>query len=183
MTQQKETPPEITLLGDPVLRKKAAPVSSIVKKELEPLIAHMRQAMMAHEGIGIAAPQLSVSKRIFLIAPWLFPEETQKNIPSEVFINPKMKRKSFKRIEEEEGCLSVPNVRGMVPRAARVTVAAHDLNGNRFKLTATDWLARVLQHEVDHLDGVLYIDRARKGSFYKILPDGTQKLWDPPKNT
>ena len=141
------------------------------------LVEEMRAAMRLHEGIGIAAPQIGKPLRIFLIARDLFPAELQVKISSDVFVNPKLVRKSFKRTPREEGCLSVPRVFGEVPRASRVIIEAENLAGKKIRITASDLLAQVLQHELDHLEGVLFVDKAKTTTLHEILADGTIKPW------
>lgn len=142
----------------------------------------MRKVMAAHDGIGIAAPQIGENVRVFLVAKDLFPDIT---LPSDVFINPKVIRKGFKKVKAEEGCLSVPKVFGIVPRSLRISVEAYDQNRKKFSLSAEGFLARVLQHELDHLEGVLFIDRAVPGTLHEVVYDAqgkeTIQSWNPPQ--
>src|SRR3990167_10211034 len=158
--------PHIVFYRDPRIRGKSQllPQSS----DTRGLISRMREVMKASYGIGIAASQIGELVRGFLVAQELFPDLT---FPSDVFINPKILRKGFKRVEGEEGCLSVPKVFGIVPRALRITVEAYDQNLKKFKLAAQGLLARVLQHELDHLDGILFIDRATQESLHEVTYD------------
>ncbi|KKR47290.1 MAG: Peptide deformylase [Parcubacteria group bacterium GW2011_GWA2_40_8] len=130
---------------------------------LKDLCDTMRDTMRFLDGIGIAAPQIGESKRIFLIETSLFPDIA---IPSDIFINPKILKRSFKQTSGEEGCLSVKGMYGTVKRAKTVTLEAYDINGEKFKLKASDLLARVFQHETDHLEGILYIDKALPSSLH-----------------
>jgi peptide deformylase len=164
----------IVTLGSEILRERARPVT--FDADLAVLIEKMRAAMRAHDGIGIAAPQVGVSIRLFLIAKDLFPQ----NVAEDVFVNPTIIKKSFKRERMEEGCLSVPGVFGEVSRCARVTVEALNAEGKRFRITAEGLLARVLQHELDHLEGILFIDRAEKETLHEVTPKGTIRPWKNP---
>ncbi len=133
---------------------------------LEEMADNMRETMKTLDGIGIAAPQIGESLRLFLIEKESFPEQ---ELPSDVFINPKIIRSSFKLLDGEEGCLSVKGVFGTVKRHASVTVEAYNLSGKKFRLTGKDLLARVLQHETDHLSGILFIDKAEPDSLHTYI--------------
>ncbi len=138
---------------DPVLSEKGAPVTEFGPK-LAQFIEEMWASMYAAHGIGLAAPQIGVSKRITVI------DVSFKERPDErlVLINPEIIRREGKQFEEE-GCLSLPEIREKVQRAARVKVRAQDVNGEFFEAEGDELLARAMQHEIDHLDGVLFIDR------------------------
>jgi peptide deformylase len=138
----------IRVLGDPILREPTRPVSEITD-ELRQLIDDMFETMSVAEGIGIAAPQVGRRERITVIEV----DEGERI----VLINPEIiAREGSERAEE--GCLSIPEIAGDVDRAARVVVRALDREGNPFELEAHGLLARCIQHEVDHLDGKLFID-------------------------
>jgi len=133
---------------DPVLRRKAKRVSR-VDESLNRLIDDMIETMYQASGAGLAAPQVGVSLKIAVIG-----------IPDEdviVLVNPELVKKSGERVVIE-GCLSVPGYRGEIKRAEKVTVKALDRNGKAFRIKADDLLAEVLEHEIDHLNGILYID-------------------------
>lgn len=165
----------IVFRGDPVLRKKspAAPRG----EDLSTFLSDMRRLMKEHDGVGIAAPQVGVAMQLFVVARDLFPPEVQEKIPTDVFVNPKVLKKSFKRVAQEEGCLSVPEVFGEVDRHVTITVESFDEHGKKFRITATDLLARVLQHEIDHLNGTLFVDKAKKNTLHELLSDGSVKPW------
>ena len=133
---------------DPVLRRKAKRVSH-VDKSLNRLIDDMIETMYQASGAGLAAPQVGVSLKIAVIG---IPEEEVI-----VLVNPELVKKSGERVVIE-GCLSVPGYRGEIKRSEKVTVKALDRNGKAFRIKADDLLAEVLEHEIDHLNGVLYID-------------------------
>lgn len=138
---------------DPVLSKKGAAVTEF-GPELAQFVQEMWASMYAAHGIGLAAPQIGVSKRITVI------DVSFKERPDEklVLINPEIIEREGKQFEEE-GCLSLPEIREKVQRAARVKVRAQDVNGEFFEAEGDELLARAMQHEIDHLDGVLFIDR------------------------
>jgi peptide deformylase len=136
---------------------KRVPVEEIADPLFQQLIDDMFETMYDAPGIGLAAPQINVGKRIFVVD---LGEPEEKHTGPLVFINPK-----FTKVEGEivsiEGCLSVPGKIGDLPRHERVVCSALDRNGRRFEVEATELYGRCLQHEMDHLDGVLYIDKAQ----------------------
>lgn len=143
--------------NDAVLRKKAVPVENPKSPEIQKMIQDMIEAMKLANGIGLAAPQVGYSLRIFTV-----------NVEAKiyVFINPEIKDLSHEKVPFEEGCLSLPRIWGPVIRPKKLTVKAFDENGQSVKIRAKGLLARVIQHEMDHLNGVLFIDKAEK--LYKI---------------
>ena len=143
----------VQIYPEPVLRQKADPVDpESINDELSRLAERMIETMVQSQGIGLAAPQVGLPIRLIVISP------TGKSDDAEVLINPELSH--FQGSSEmEEGCLSLPGVRGKVRRAQACAVTALDLDGNRFVMEAADLTATVLQHETDHLDGVLFIDR------------------------
>lgn len=146
---------------DPVLTKKASPVREISKEDRQ-LIADMIETMKASEGVGLAANQVGVAKRIFVFCSSV--EEKKAG----VIVNPALvKRKGRERIEE--GCLSLPGISAKVSRYKYVTVEGMDLNGRPVRLDAKDLPARIIQHEMDHLNGVLLLSRVNPLSRLLIL--------------
>jgi peptide deformylase len=143
----------ILIYPDPFLLKKAAPVSRVDEKVRE-LIRDMFETMRAASGVGLAAPQLGVGKRVIVVD--ISPVE--KEVAPLALVNPEIVE-SKGLAEGTEGCLSLPGIEGVVPRAEFVLVKARDEQGRPVQLTASGFLARALQHEIDHLDGVLFIDR------------------------
>jgi peptide deformylase len=143
---------EIRLLGDPVLRERAAEVGE-VDAELRRLAQDMFEAMYEADGVGLAAPQVGISRRIIVVDP------REDGVTSRAIINPRVVTASAGTDKAEEGCLSIPGVRDVVERAATVTVEGLDLEGRPITIDADGLHARVLQHEIDHLDGVLFLDR------------------------
>ncbi len=154
---------EIRKYPDEVLRKKALPVDNI-DKDLQHLIDNMIETMYAAPGIGLAAPQVGVSKRLVVIDV----STKEEKHPLIVLINPEI-TEADGFIDSEEGCLSVPGYTSTIKRAGRVVVRGSDRNGKPVQIEGTGLLARALQHEIDHLDGVLFVDRMSsiKREFFK----------------
>jgi peptide deformylase len=139
---------------DPVLRLRAAPVQRF-DDELRARVRRMFEIMYEHRGIGLAAPQVGVSERVFVLnlsGEADHPEEER------IFVNPEI-REPEGSASQEEGCLSFPDIRLEIPRAERIAMTALDADGKRFELAADGLLARCIQHEFDHLDGILFIAR------------------------
>ena len=134
---------------DEPLTLKSKPVG-VFGAKLERLVSDLFETMRAHEGVGLAAPQIGVSKRLFVLRE---PEGEPL-----CFVNPEILEQDG-REEAEEGCLSMPRVFGMVPRATHLEVRAQDVSGETFEVEADNFLARIIQHEVDHLDGILFPER------------------------
>ena len=144
---------DITKLGEEVLRKKAEPVAE-VNDEIKKLAEDMLETMIEADGVGLAGPQVNKGLRIFVA---MADDDVKR-----VFIYPQIIKTSEEVGEYEEGCLSIPQVYESISRPARVTVQALNENGKPFTLEAEGLLARIIQHEYDHLDGILYIDRGDK---------------------
>lgn len=142
---------KIELLGSPVLREKAAEVVEI-DDELRTLIADMFETMYAAEGIGLAGPQVGVRKRVLVVD---LNDEDESRF---ALVNPRIVERGTEREKAEEGCLSIPGVSSFVERPSTVVVEGLDEQGHPIRIEASDLLARCLQHEIDHLDGVLFID-------------------------
>jgi peptide deformylase len=144
---------EIVKYPDPILQRPTEPVTEF-NDELRALVDDMFESMYAAQGIGLAAPQIGVSKRLTVI-DLSFQKDPKEKI---VLINPEIIHKEGKQVEEE-GCLSLPDIREKVSRAFKVRVRAQDLKENWFEIDGEELLARAFQHEIDHLDGVLFIFR------------------------
>ena len=140
---------EINEYGEPVLREKALPVKEVTPEILN-IIKDMAETMYSDSGVGLAAPQVGVSKRIILV------DGEEDGLI--VLINP-MIIKSEGEAVAEEGCLSIPGIYSQVKRASKVTVKALNENGDPIEITKEALTARALQHEIDHLDGILFVDR------------------------
>lgn len=142
---------EIRRLGDPVLREKCRAVEA-VDEEVRLLVEDLMETMYAAEGIGLAAPQVGVPLRIFVY------DIADPEVSPGAIINPVVVEREG-TVKEEEGCLSIPGFTELVERSARVVVKGLDADGNEVRLEAEGLLSRCLQHEADHLDGVLFLDR------------------------
>ncbi len=151
---------EIITVPDQVLRNKARKVSSY-GEELQSLIDDMVETMRAAPGVGLAAPQVNVPLRV-IVVEFNENEDEESPIKLHVVVNPKITRFSSDNEIGTEGCLSIPGIVGDVERPINVTVKGFNRRGQPLKIKASGWLARIFQHEVDHLDGVLFVDRADK---------------------
>jgi peptide deformylase len=145
----------ITLYGDKILRKKTNKVTKVDNKTIE-LVRNMFDTMRNANGIGLAANQVGVDKQIFVID--ISPVEGFENTKPMTLINPKIIERSGEKNVIEEGCLSIPGVRAEVKRSEAITIKYQDIDLNEHTLKADDLLARAMQHEYDHLQGVLFID-------------------------
>ncbi len=141
-------------IGDEILRKHAKPVEQMTERVAR-LIEDMFDTMYEADGVGLAAPQVGILRRIFVVDTTMDESEPQRY----VMINPEILETSGEQ-EGMEGCLSVPGKHAVVKRANRVKVRAQDENMEWFELEAEGLLARAIQHEYDHLDGIMYVDRA-----------------------
>ena len=142
----------IVLYGEPVLEKQAAPITEFDTPELHKLVDEMFESMYAAKGVGLAAPQIGVSKRVAVIDLSVAEDPLQKI----VLINPEIIHKAEVQTSEE-GCLSLPGFREQVTRPMKVTVRAQNVKGESFEMSGEDLLARAFCHEIDHLNGRLYI--------------------------
>lgn len=153
---------KVARLGHPVIRNQTAPLTpeEIRSPEIQTLIDHMIETMHEYEGVGLAAPQIHVSKQIAVIEVNQNPRyPDMPKVPLTVLINPRITSRSKKIVEGWEGCLSVPDLRGVVPRNDALVCEALDREGKPIKLEVSDFFARVIQHEWDHLQGNVYLDR------------------------
>lgn len=147
-------------LGNPLLLDESEPVATFDSEELHSLVTDMIDTMRDLNGAGLAAPQIGAQKRVVVFG---FEENPRypdaDSVPFTVLINPEITPVGDEMEEDWEGCLSVPGMRGLVPRYVSIRYAGYDVQGNRIERTARGFHARVVQHEVDHLDGVLYPQR------------------------
>jgi len=141
-------------MGDPVLRTEAEDVKAF-DDDLRALVRDMFETMYHAEGIGLAAPQIGLSKRLIVVD---LRREDEDDEPL-ALVNPRLSWESRETDKLPEGCLSIPGLEEVVERSVRVVVEAHDPEGNPVTVEAEDLLARALQHEIDHVDGVLFLDR------------------------
>lgn len=148
----------IRAFGDPVLRKKAEEIKE-QNDQLNTIIENMWETMYASSGVGLAAPQVGLSIRLFIIDSFpMYSEKEQEKGMKEVFINPKIISEDGNEWEYEEGCLSIPHIREMVSRKSNVTIKYKNQNWEDKDLSVDGMTARVIQHEYDHLEGVLFTD-------------------------
>lgn len=153
---------QIRTLGDPVLTKTAKPVTEVNEK-LKELVGDMLDTMYEANGVGLAAPQVGVLKRLVVI------DVSPEGDDPIVLINPVIIKQSGSQTGDE-GCLSVPGKAGTVTRPNEVTVRAQDLNFNEFEMTGTELLARAFCHEIDHLDGIVYVSKV-EGELHDTTAD------------
>jgi len=153
---------KVANLGNPILRIPAEPVKNIQASEIQRLIDDMIETMREYCGVGLAAPQVHRSLQIVLIEA-----EHDAGTPAAptasptILINPRIIPATERLEDDWEGCLSIPNLRGKVPRYTDIDVQAHDRRGKPLNFTASDFIARVIQHEVDHLSGTMFLDRMK----------------------
>ncbi|HEX2460916.1 MAG TPA: peptide deformylase [Vicinamibacterales bacterium] len=149
---------KVARMGHPVLRQRGRPLdhSDLRSPRVQKLIDDMIETMREYNGVGLAAPQVHESLRLFVA---LFAEEPDDRTTAAVIVNPEIVSNTHSREEGWEGCLSIPDVRGLVPRVTDITVKGLDREGRAIELRLRDFPARVAQHETDHLDGVLFLDR------------------------
>jgi peptide deformylase len=150
----------ILSLPEPILRRKAHKVVKI-DPDLQKLIADMIETMRVAPGVGLAAPQIGIPKRVIVVE---YGDDEDDEVPKKLYtlVNPEIISTSEEKISGIEGCLSVPELVGEVDRNTKVIVRGWNRQGKMIKIKAEGWLARIFQHELDHLDGVLYPDRASK---------------------
>jgi peptide deformylase len=164
-------------MGHPVLRKKMKPVaqSDIASPGLQRLIDDMSQTMLEYHGVGLAAPQVHEDLRLFvaLVVTDHDEDEAAEAQPPKILavINPEITPVGRAVEEDWEGCLSIPDIRGLVPRARDVKVRGFDRDGRRLDLQASGFMARVIQHETDHLDGILFLDRMKSFESLSFLDE------------
>jgi peptide deformylase len=148
---------EIITLGHPTLRQKARKVTKF-GPELKQLIDDMIETMRAAPGVGLAAPQVNIADRVIVVE---LPADVEEGLPAELyaFVNPEIVKASRHKEEGQEGCLSIPGYLGEVERHTEIIVRGEDAYGKPQRIKAYDYLARIFQHEIDHLDGIMFIDR------------------------
>jgi len=178
---------KITTVGEAVLRQQAWPltVAEIRSSEIQQLIQHMRETMNDAPGVGLAAPQVGFPLQLAVIedkqeyfaglTAEQIAERERQPVPFHVIINPVMQPQSAADVEFFEGCLSVPGFTAIVPRSRQVRVECLDETGAPRVVEASGWYARILQHEIDHLHGTLYLDRMQSRTFCSI--ENHARLW------
>lgn len=151
---------EIMNVPEDILRKKAHKVNDF-NKNFQTLVDDMVETLRAAPGVGLAAPQVNVSQRLIVVE---YGDEEDEEAPKKLFVvaNPEIIRASDETVLGTEGCLSIPGFAGNVIRSTEVTVKGQNRHGKPIKIRAKGWLARIFQHEIDHLDGILFTDRAQE---------------------
>jgi peptide deformylase len=166
---------EIITLPDPVLRRKARKVTEI-NKDTQTLIDNMVETMRAAPGVGLAAPQVNISERIIVVEYDEDDEDEDSPKKLYIFVNPEITAVSEEKEMGIEACLSIPGLAGEVERNFEITIKGLNRRGQPTRLKASGWLARIFQHEIDHLDGVVFTDRAVK--VWKPAPEEEHLLKD-----
>jgi peptide deformylase len=178
---------KIVQAGDPVLREAAHPLTAgeILKDEVQRLIRDMRETMHDAPGVGLAAPQVGVPLQLAVIEdreellknlpPQELAQKERRPVPFQVLINPQIVRAGEDKVEFYEGCLSLEDFSAIVPRTRTVRVEYLDERGEPRSVDASGWYARILQHEIDHLYGTLYIDRMHSRTFTSL--DNWNRYW------
>jgi peptide deformylase len=168
---------KVARMGHPVLRSRARAIerAEIKTAPVQRLIDDMLETMLEYHGVGLAAPQVHEGVRLFVASLDTERDEEDRSPPLAI-INPEIVPVGTDVVEDWEGCLSIPDIRGRVSRAREVKVRAFDRTGDRIEMTARDYAARVIQHETDHLDGVLFFDRMRSFETLTFL-DEYSRYW------
>ena len=168
---------KVARMGHPVLRARARPVdpAEITSPRIQSLIDSMLETMQEYQGVGLAAPQVHESLRLFVAG---FPRrrsteqgDDEDRVPLMTLINPEIKAVGDATADDWEGCLSIPDIRGRVTRALEIDVRAYDRRGRRIEMHAKGFTARVIQHETDHLDGILFFDRMKSFETLSFLEE------------
>lgn len=174
---------QIAQLGAPILRQRAAPVTDIWAPAIQIIINDMRDTLANSGGVGLAAPQIFQSWRIIIVASrptsrYPYAPEMQPTI----MINPSYRALSEETEKDWEGCLSIPGIRARVPRYKHIAITYTDVDGEPATQTLDDFVARIFQHEYDHLDGLVYLDRVEdnrdifaESEFYKLIENRQSK--------
>jgi peptide deformylase len=157
---------DIVTVPDQVLRRKAHKVTDF-GKDFQELVTNMIDTLRDAPGVGLAAPQVAVSQRL-IVVEYGDDEDESESVPKKLFVvaNPEIVEKSEEMVSGVEACLSIPELVGEVDRHKKIVIKGMNRQGKPLKIKAEDWLARIFQHEIDHLDGVLYTDH-------------TDKVWKP----
>ena len=155
---------DIITVPDQVLRRKAHKVTDF-GKDFQELVTNMVDTLRDAPGVGLAAPQVAVSQRLIVVE---YGDDEDESVPKKLFVvaNPEIVEKSEEMVSGVEACLSIPELVGEVDRHKKIVIKGMNRQGKPLKIKAEDWLARIFQHEIDHLDGVLYTDH-------------TEKVWKP----
>jgi len=151
---------QISQLGNPVLRRQAQAIENVEDEHLQKLIDNLIHTAQNANGVGIAAPQVAQSYRLLIVASR--PSDRYPQAPTmepTAMINPRIISRSNELVKDWEGCLSIPGIRGLVPRSRRIEIEYTSRYGKLYRQELTDFVARIVQHEYDHLDGIVFLDR------------------------
>jgi len=182
---------KVARMGHPILRVRARAIDpgDIGSPRIQQLIDDMFDTMREYQGVGLAAPQVHESLRLFVagFAPDDGGEPDDRSsgpggpsVPIMALINPEITPIGHEMVDDWEGCLSIPDIRGRVPRSRQIAVRAYDRQGKRIELRAGGFTARVVQHETDHLDGILFVDRMKSFESLTFL-DEFGRYWSGPE--
>jgi peptide deformylase len=173
---------KVARIGHPVVRTAAHELSrsAIRSSDVQRLIDDMVETMHEYDGVGVAAPQVHVPLRLAVIEVPGSDERSRAEVPLTVLVNPVITPLGDEMVDGWEGCLSVPDLRGTVPRHRRLRLSALDRHGKPYTLEAEDFFARVIQHECDHLDGSVYLDRMRGMRSLSFLGEFERFVADAP---
>jgi len=172
---------KVARMGHPVLRTPARAIdpADVKSARIQGLIDDMFETMTEYQGVGLAAPQVHEGLRLFVAGFAPSPRDEEDRVPLMAIINPEITAVGSDIVHDWEGCLSIPEIRGKVPRARQIVVRALDRRGKRIELRASGFTARVIQHEADHLDGVLFFDRMKTFASLTFL-DEFGRYWNNP---
>ena len=167
---------KIARLGHPILYQKASFVDNITDSRIKKLIHDMSETMIDYKGIGLAAPQVHISKQIIIFRIFDELEKESNDIKINVLINPKITKISEETDNKWEGCLSIPGMLGLVKRYSSISYEGFDMNGNKIQQKAEGLHARVVQHECDHLNGIVFTHRLVDQNAYGY-EDEIEEYW------
>ncbi len=175
---------EIIQLGNPILRQQAKPIDNLADECIQTLIDELITTVAKANGVGIASPQVAESYRLFIVASR--PNPRYPNAPTmepTAMINPRIIAHSTDIVKGWEGCLSVPGIRGLVPRYQAIEVEYTSRDGKLHRQQLTDFVARIFQHEYDHLDGIVFIDRVESTQELMTEQEYQQRIVQQPNKT
>ncbi len=175
---------EIIQLGNPILRQQAKPIDNLADECIQTLIDELITTVAKANGVGIASPQVAESYRLFIVASR--PNPRYPNAPTmepTAMINPRIIAHSSEVVKGWEGCLSVPGIRGLVPRYQAIEVEYTSRDGKLHRQQLTDFVARIFQHEYDHLDGIVFIDRVESTQELMTEQEYQQRIVQQPNKT
>ncbi|HET8647461.1 MAG TPA: peptide deformylase [Vicinamibacteria bacterium] len=172
---------KVARIGHPVVRMQARDLTreELRAPALQRFIDDMVETMHEYDGVGLAAPQVHIGLRLAVIEVPASDERSREGVPLTVLINPRLTVIDEETVDGWEGCLSVPDLRGVVPRRRRLRLGARDRDGKAFAVEAGGFFARVIQHECDHLDGRVYLDRMKDMRTLSFLPEFERYVQHP----